>query len=288
MISHGINDKIKFGDFIKLHFDNLENTTWTKTKYTHYYKYIHNHIGTKKVTSVKQMHIKDCIKEQENKGLAQRTIKTTLEILNPVFKEAMANRLIDFNPCIGITVKIPKTKKTVLRASEELSNIYNAIMSIYKDNPFYLSLYLFALQGRRKSEIIKLKWSNIDFDNNRYLLEDTKNGEHQMFFLPQNIKDELLKFNEEEGWIYESSINKERNIVNIEKQTNKIKKKLPNFTLHYMRNVIVSAMAEQGVSATIMSGAIGHNNTSTLAKYLSLNHVQGSIIANKTIEDITS
>ena len=45
-------------------------------------------------------------------------------------------------------------------------------------------------------------------------------------------------------------------------------------------------MAENGLSATIMSGAIGHNNTATLSKYLSLNYVQGSKMANETIEKI--
>lgn len=54
-----------------------------------------------------------------------------------------------------------------------------------------------------------------------------------------------------------------------------------------MRNVVVSAMAEQGVSATLMSGALGHNNTNTLSKYLSLNYGKGSSEANRVIEDIT-
>ena len=108
-----------------------------------------------------------------------------------------------------------------------------------------------------------------------------------MMFLPPKIKDILLKFSEKEGWVYASSVNIGQRIGNIEKQTAKIKAIIPNFTLHYMRNVIVSAMAEQGISATLMSGALGHNNTSTLAKYLSLDHTQGSQVANETIEAIT-
>ncbi|MCT7432690.1 site-specific integrase [Arcobacter lacus] len=283
-----LDENIKFEVFIKMHFDNLPNTAWTATKKKHYEKYIKKYIGNKKVTSIKQMHIKDCIKSQEDEGLAPRTVKTTLELLNPVFKEAIANRLIDFNPCTGISVKVPKTKKTVLMASDQLANIYKAIHQVFENNPYYLSFYLFALQGRRKSEILNLKWEKIDFENNRYILEDTKNGEHQMFFLPPNIKNELLKFRDSFGWVYSSSSKQGNRIINIEKQTKKLKDLIPNFTLHYMRNVIVSAMAEQGVSATLMSGALGHNNTSTLSKYLSLNHVEGSIVANKTIEGITT
>ena len=53
-----------------------------------------------------------------------------------------------------------------------------------------------------------------------------------------------------------------------------------------MRNVVVSDMAEQGVSATLMSSALGHKNTSTLSKYLSLSYGEGSNEANKVIEKI--
>lgn len=282
-----INENIKMDEFITQYFKYCPNTLWNQTKINHYNNYIRTFLGGKKVQSIKQMHIKECIKKQEEQGLKPRTIKTTLEVLNPVFKEAIANRLIDFNPCEGIRIKIPKTKKIVVGASEQLLEIFNAIKKVFGDDPFYQSLYLFALQGRRKSEILNLRWENIDFLKKTYLIEDTKNGEHQMFILPNYIFDLLQIFSRQHGYVYESRFKNGVPILNIEKQTKKIKKILPNFTLHYMRNVVVSAMAEQGVSATLMSGALGHNNTNTLSKYLSLNYGKGSSEANRIIEKIT-
>jgi integrase len=281
-----LDENIKLDTFIKMHFDKLPNTSWTTTKIKHYENYLKKQFGNKKLTSIKQMHIKDVIKEQENLRLAPRTIKTTIELLNPVFKEAIANRVIDFNPCTGVTIKVPKSKKTVTNALSELEKIAKAIVATFEDDPYYLSLYLFALQGRRKNEILSLRWENIDFVNSIYLIEDTKNGEHQQYSMPHMIREELMKFQNSRGWVYESSINRGQHINNIEKQTKKLKKLLPNFTLHYLRNVIVSAMAQQGVSATLMSGALGHNNTSTLSKYLSLSYVEGSKEANKVIEGV--
>lgn len=108
-----------------------------------------------------------------------------------------------------------------------------------------------------------------------------------MFFLPDNIKILLETFRERKGYVFESSLKKGHPISNLEVQTKKIKNYIPTFTLHYMRNVVVSAMAEQGVSATLMSGALGHSNTGTLSKYLSLPYSQGSEQASKTIENIT-
>lgn len=282
-----IDENIKLDDFKDEHFKYLPDTTWKQTKTNHYNNYIAKSLGKKKVQSIKQMHIKRCIKEQEELGLKPRTIKTTLEILNPLFKEAIANRLIDFNPCTGITIKLPKTKKIVTGASKQLLEIFNVISQVYENDPFYKSFYLFALQGRRKSEILNLKWENINFEYNTYLAEDTKNSEHQVFMLPLYIKELLEQFRDTVGYVYESSVNPGTPISNIEKQTKKIKVVIPDFTLHYMRNVMVSAMAEQGVSATLMSSALGHNNTNTLSKYLSLNYGKGSSEANRIIEEIT-
>ena len=283
-----LDENIKLDAFTELHFNTLPDTTWTLAKKRHYKNYITKSLGKKKVTDIKQMDIKKCIQEQEKEGLAPRTVKTTLELLNPLFKEAVANRLIDFNPCTGVKIKLPKTKKTVLSAKEELKNIYDALITTFKDDPFYLSMYLFALQGRRKSEILTLKWENLDFNNDQYILEDTKNSEHQTMYLPNIIKVELEKFKDTIGWVYESPINRGERINNIEKQTKKIKELVPNFTLHYMRNVITSAMGEDGISPTLMSGALGHSNTSTLAKYLSLNYKQGSKEADTTLGKLIS
>jgi len=55
--------------------------------------------------------------------IATRTIKITFEILNPMFNKAIANRLINFNPCTELKIKVPRTKKTVLKAKQILKEI---------------------------------------------------------------------------------------------------------------------------------------------------------------------
>ena len=136
-----LDENIKLDTFIEMHFNQLPDTNWKTTKSKHYSNYLQKSLGSKKVTDIKQMHIKECIKAQQDLGLSARTAKTTIEILNPLFKEAIANRLITFNPCDGVRVKLPKTKKTVLHASNELSMILRTINDIFKDDPYYLSFY---------------------------------------------------------------------------------------------------------------------------------------------------
>lgn len=291
-----IDEDIKLDTFTAKYFDTMNKSNsysgdkWKGEISSYYTRYIKKFIGNKKLKDIRQLHIKDIVKNIKDLGLSERTQKMTLEILNPIFKSAIANRLIIHNPCDGINIKRPNTKKKVDNASSLLKQIYDAIMFTFKDEPYFQALYLFALQGRRKSEILTLKWEYIDFDNDIYTLPLTKNGEEQTFKLPNFVKIALLQMkSNKKGYVFESPIEPNKYIQNIQGQTDKLKKILnnPRFGIHYLRNVVVSAMAEQGIDSTYLSGALGHNDLSTMKKYVSSPYTTGSSVANSTIEQIT-
>jgi len=281
-----LDEKITLDTFMSKHFELLPDTNWTKTKKSHYERYISPIIGRKPVVSVRQLHIKDVIAAQEKKGLSSRTVKQTIEILNPAFKEAIANRLIAYNPIDGIKIKREKTKKIVPNATDQLIRIYEAINEEFKDDPFYYSFYMFALQGRRKSEILNLKWK--DIGDGYYILRDTKTGEDQKIFLPENISEKLVFFRMDTEYVFTSRITGTK-LVNVEKTTKRLKKRLgQSFSLHYLRNVIVSAMAENGLEAIYLSGALGHSDPHTITKYLSMNYMKGSELASRLTKELVS
>lgn len=282
-----VDDNIKMKTFFDKFYESFPDTKYKKDRVSHYKRYVDSFIGNKPIVNVRQLHIKESIKYQEEQGLKPRTVKQTIEVLNPVFKSAIANRILQFNPLDGIKIKLPKTKKIVGEASKKLVEIYNAIYEVFSEDPFYLALYLFALQGRRKGEILTLRWEDIIFEHSYYILRNTKNNEEQKMALPQNIKNELLKFKEPIGWVFQSK-KTETHLVDIKKSTAKLKKKLNDtyFGIHYLRNVMVSAMAEQGLDSIYLSGALGHNDVNTINKYLTLNYVKGSEMAGNIIERI--
>lgn len=291
------------------------NTSWTETKKRHYDKYIKKQLGNYTLENITPSMINNCIELQSLQGLKPRTIKTTLEILRPIFDEALDDKAIQSNPCNAKTVidnkniKRQKTKKIVNTPIETLQVFFTAIQELYKDEPFYKSLYLFGIAQRRKSEILKLRWEDIDFNSNTYLCRDTKNGETQTFFLPQSIKNELLQFREIKGWVYCSPLDNSKHITNIEKQTTKIKEKVediykriiiesgitnndhinlelekkPKFTLHYFRNIGSSVLQQQGMES-IISGALGHNNMTTKNLYTTIDYITSSKKYNEVIE----
>jgi site-specific recombinase XerD len=59
-----------------------------------------------------------------------------------------------------------------------------------------------------------------------------------------------------------------------------------NLSLHYMRNILVSALAEQQIEAVTLSGILGHKDINTINKYLSTNHYKSSQIGLNKVDDI--
>ena len=53
-----------------------------------------------------------------------------------------------------------------------------------------------------------------------------------------------------------------------------------------MRNILVSALAEQGIEAITLSGILGHKDPNTINKYLSINHFKSSQIGLNRVDDI--
>lgn len=281
------NTEITLAVYMEEYWKNVQEGKYKSTRQSHYNRYVKPHIGIKKLVDLRQKHIEDVLKKQEEVGLAPRTRKQTTEVLNPAMKKAIANRMIQYNPCDGIKIKLPNTKKIVVNAVVKLNTIFEAIETEFIGDPFYHALFLFALQGRRRGEIIRLRWEDINFDKNYYVLRNTKNDEEQKIYLPERVKTLLEIFRESEGWVFQSPRTK-THLVDIRRVTDRMKTRLgdPKFGVHYLRNVMVSAMAEQGLESMHLSGALGHNDPNTIKKYLTMNYLKSSEKASDVIDII--
>jgi integrase len=246
-------------------------------------------IGYKPVGEIIERDILFIISKMEKEhNLSPRTQKIILEVLNPVFDYAIRNRYLTDSPTTHITIKIPSQKKIVTNATELFKRVYVGIIEYYHDEPFYKALFLFAFTGRRKSEILNLKWENIDFTNNYYWIEDTKNGDKQSFKLSPMLKVTLLELlDDRAGLVFKSPITGKK-MVNLDRQIKQLRKhtKIDNLTLHYMRNILVSALAEQQTEAITLSGLLGHKDINTINKYLSNSTMKSSIKGLETIDKI--
>jgi integrase len=282
-------NKITLDKLFELYFETLDTSKqWTHKKKYIYGLYIKKHLGKKRIEKIREMDIQGILNKMNKEGLSPRTRKSVMEVLNPLFKFANTNKYLRDNPTIGITVKVPSQKKIVTNATELFKKVYAGINAYYHDNPYYRALFLFGFTGRRKGEILNLKWENIDFIHNYYWIEDTKTDDQQKYQLPPYLIEPLQAIKDDrKGLVFKSPITGKK-IVNIDRQMRQLKKflELETLSMHYMRNILVSALAEQGIEAITLSGILGHKDPNTINKYLSINHHKSSQIGLSKVGDI--
>ena len=281
-----IDTDATINNIVDLYLDTLSDGTYKSNRQSYYDRKVKKLLGSKKAIDILPMHIQRLINDNIKSGDSPRTAKQAIEVLSPAFNIARANRIVLHNPCLDVKISLPKSKKIVVNATARLTSIYQAIIKLYAKDSYYRAFFLLALQGRRKSEIMNLRWEEISFEYDYYFLANTKNDEEQKVYLPPNVKAALYEFKKDEGWVFESPLDSTKRLSDAKRQTAKLKKELGDwFTMHYTRNVMVSAMAERGVDAIYMSGALGHNDPNTITKYLTMNYLQGSKIASDMIQE---
>jgi integrase len=262
---------------------------WNIKKQWYYKTYIQKEIGSKKVSAITELHIKKILAKMENDGLKPRTRKAILEVLKPIFRDARKAKICKEDPTEFLKVKVTDQKKFVINASEKFDNLYRAVLEVYNNDAFMRALFLFALFGRRKGELLTIKWENIDFKANIYWLlsDDTKPDQNQQFKLTPDIKTALLEFQQPSGLVFASPVTGDK-MQNLSRQVKKIRDAsgVSEWGLHYSRNVIVSMLHERGVETSHLSGILGHTDANTITKYLSINTLKGSEVGNQSISEL--
>jgi len=287
--------KILAEEYMKNKWD--MDTKWSQEKLTMLKHYIYPHIKDKKASAVKERDIDKIRKNMEQTGYAKqnkngcspRTIrKVLLQVLKPILEYGLRNGALRKMPKIDVPKKT--TKKEVLNGTEQLSILYQSIFTLYKDNPFYRALFLFALFGRRWNEIRTLEWRDVDFKKSQYTIreENSKIKKQKTFILPNDIQEALLHFRSKEGLVFKSPVtSRELSLPKVQVKKLKEASGIQELTLHYFRHIMATALSDVGMVGTVLSASLGHDNMQTVDNhYRTANSLKGSKEATKAIEQI--
>lgn len=153
-------------------------------------------LGTVVIKELNQFAVQTATSDLIKEGYKAKSIRDALSILKLMLDSAVANFIIEVNPCLGVIVPSYNEVKEERRV---LSDKEQQILLNLTDKTFYKELYRFMLcTGVRVGEVGALQWKDIDFENEVIFIRHTlhcqyKNGEKSMELVSPKTRNSYRK-----------------------------------------------------------------------------------------------
>lgn len=212
--------------------------------------------------------------ERRSEGNATRIIT----IVSAVFNFGIREEYIKCNnPCVGIKKAKPISRDRFL-SFEEIASFFEALEL---EDKIYIHIFKTLLYtGARKTNVLKMKVSELDFSLQRWRIPETHTKNKDVNIVPlsqqaievlsERIKLNKLEGNESEYVFYGTG--KDGHINDIKKSFNRIKERMEvyDIRIHDLRRTLGSYMAISGASLPIIGKALNHKSQISTAIYARL------------------
>lgn len=197
------------------------------------------------------------------KKAAPSTVALARSAILFLLKEVMEKSLNSIK-----TPKIPR-KLPVVANKNELDLIFEQVNMKSK-----LLLQLIYAAGLRVSEVVSLKVSDFEFDENHGWVRDGKGGKDRMFIYPENLGKELQRYVRkrpiESIYLFPGSKGQEMTTRNVQKILKTAVEKAAiskGITPHKLRHSFATHLLESGNDIRIIQELLGHSNLQTTQIY---------------------
>ena len=285
----------------------LEVTTWDG-----YQIVITNHVIpyfkdlNLKLNEVQASHIQKYFYFKLSTGLSPNTLKKHNAVLHKAFADCIFDDLLMFNPCDK--TRLPKNHyfNSNVYSSVDVKELLTVIHGHYLEVPIFLTCYY----GFRRSEVLGLRWSDIDFKNGiikvRHSVTRVKStirknnlkSDSSYRLLPLfDTTSEFLKnvqvYQKENGLLDNDYIckNSKGDLISpnaLSKGFASVldKYNLPHIRFHDLRHSNISLLLNGGMSLKHLSEWAGHSNINITADLYSHLDYNSKIIMGNKINDI--
>ena len=126
-------------------------------------------------------------------------------------------------------------------------------------------LWLLLLLGGRKSEVLNLRWEDVDLDRAEATFRDTKSGRDHVVPLSPPAVTILDHLERENDWVFPSARKPGQPLNNIDKAWRRVRLRagLEDVRLHDLRRSCASWMAQAGAPLLVVKSALGHATART-------------------------
>ena len=219
--------------------------------------------------------INQTLQMSKDKGLSNASINRIRALISSILTKAYTNELIEHNPMI----RVPKYKEKnhVDRylsetESQHLNNVLDHPQQYEISNTVIIAiLKLLMVTGMRKSEVLNLRWNDVDFTHATLKLNENKSGKARIIQLNRTALAIIQNMSRQFNYVF---ANPETNqpYKDIRKTFTAVlaKANIQNFRIHDLRHNFASAAVNSGQDIYVVQHLLGHASPLTTQRYAHL------------------
>lgn len=189
------------------------------------------------------------------------------------------------NPASGIRF-FKEVKRDRFVTPAELPRLWTALQK--EPNPYVRGAFFIGLlTGARRSEVLTMRWEDLDLIQGLWRIPDTKSGQPHTIPLPAPVIQELQRLPrlKDNPHVFCGRWGRSH-LVNVSKPWTRIRKEagLDDVRIHDLRRTLGSWMVAAGASLALIGKTLNHQDVATTSIYarLQLEPVRAALEANAT------
>ncbi len=218
-------------------------------------------------------------KQERGKVVKPSTVNIELKVLRALYNFAIQCKCARENPVSKVDFFRGVEKKPKFLQEEEIKELLD------NSNGLYPVLYTFLKTGLRKSELINLKWKDIDFKRKYITVESkedwrTKTGNTREIPVGDDLVEILNKLPKTSDYVFLNS-NGRKYGFHLTERVKRLARSIgiSDMTVHALRHTFISHLVMNGVDLVSVKELAGHSDIKTTMRYAHLapGHLRKSI-----------
>lgn len=245
--------------------------------------------GSKPIGKITRQHVKTALDSLINDEKALATVNRYQAALSAVFVWFNDEHDTKHNPAREVRQQSENNARTRFLSEPEITNLLEAASNSRWDR-LHLLIHMALSTGARRSELINLRWCDIDFQYKTALLNQTKNGDKRSLALTTAVLAELMPFRGVgEGYIFPHTSRLNAPFAEFDHHWRGclIEAGITNFRFHDLRHSSASLMAKTGASLLELADHLGHKSMSMVRRYAHLSTAHKVQKAESVFGDLT-
>lgn len=249
------------GRLIDIHLFNCPNTKFTARKNTYNaFRKRFDHFPIVNLTKKELQAWLQEIKQQNN-----YTDKNLIRIksnINFLMKWLLEEQYIHHNPLQGVQFKrnLPPKRARVILSTDEIKLALERVKT-YSPDVLYPVIYTLIHTGARRSEVMTLKWENVDFATGFINFRHTKNGESRRVRMSKPLEEFLKNHPKQNHCVFTNQYGEPLGRGKLQRLMKGFKRRFPSqkqWNCHDLRHSFAYNFLKKGGEMYQLKAILGH------------------------------